>query len=258
MNTILLVPTGEGAGVTSASLGLVSAFAFKGVQAGFLKPFSQDPRNSVDTTTSLQQHLFPTHKAVQPISYDQIIQALASGQLDELLEDAVKLHREVSAQHNVVVVEGLLPTANDPFVNQINLALAQALDAKVVIVSTADTQNARRSAEKLDAQIRNFGGVEGGRLAGVFFMRTKGLASAEIPLAIDPSLRLNDEIARFTTELQKFNARIGTDKLPILGLVPFSDTLSVPRTFDIADIIEATWLNQGEAKQRRILNTNLV
>jgi dethiobiotin synthetase len=42
MKTILLVPTGEGVGLTSACLGLVYALECQGVKAGFLKPFSQE------------------------------------------------------------------------------------------------------------------------------------------------------------------------------------------------------------------------
>ena len=42
MKTILLVPTGEGVGLTSACLGLVYALECQGVKSGFLKPFSQE------------------------------------------------------------------------------------------------------------------------------------------------------------------------------------------------------------------------
>lgn len=73
-------------------------------------------------------------------------------------------------------------------------------------------------------------------------MRTRGLPeeTAQIPLTIDPSLRLNTEIAAFSQELQRYNRNLGTTTLPIIGLVPFSNTLSVPRTLDIASIIEET------------------
>lgn len=39
MNTILLIPTGEGVGLTSACLGMIYALDCKGINAGFLKPF---------------------------------------------------------------------------------------------------------------------------------------------------------------------------------------------------------------------------
>lgn len=260
MNTILLVPTGEAVGVTSASLGLVSAFDFKGIQAGFLKPFSQSRFKHADSSTVLHQHLFGDRKYIQPISREKLVKALATDQLDELLEEAVSLHRELTPKHNVIIVEGLLTSTEDSFANQINLALAQALDAKVVLVSTADINKPRRTAAKLDEQIRNFGGAEGGRLAGVLFMRAKGFNAdqAQVPLAINPTLRLTKEIKDFAVALQEHNPILGTEQFPILGLIPFSDTVSVPRTFDIAEEISGVWLNEGEAHQRRILNTHLV
>ena len=40
-------------------------------------------------------------------------------------------------------------------------------------------------------------------------------------------------------------------------MVPFSDTLSVPRTWDVANELGAKWLSEGDAKNRRVLKTSL-
>lgn len=259
MNTILMIPTGEGVGLTSACLGLIYALDCNGIKAGFLKPFSQELPNQVDRTTSLFSHLFQG-KTVTSISHEKVLQRLALGERDELLEEAVSIHRNVAANYDVIIVEGLLPNAQDHFATELNAALAQALDAKVVLVSTADVQNPRRTAEKIEAHLHHFGGVSSNRTAGVLFMRTRGLPeeTAQIPLTIDPSLRLNTEIAAFSQELQRYNRNLGTTTLPIIGLVPFSNTLSVPRTLDIASIIEGDWIHQGEARHRRILHSSLI
>ncbi|MFB2537995.1 MULTISPECIES: phosphate acetyltransferase [unclassified Acinetobacter] len=256
MNTILLVPTELGAGVTSASLGMVAAFDLKGIKAGFFKPFAQESHSEVDSTTALHQHLFADRQHVQPISYDKVVKYIAKNQMDDLLEEAVKLHREITKHHDVVVVEGLLPVGNDPFVNQLNVALAQALDAKVVLVSKSYLQDPQRTADKVDVQLRTFAN----RVTGLLLMRARGLSDdkAQIPVAIDPNLRLEKEIADFAQQLQKYNPILGTDKLPILGLVPFSNTLSVPRTLDIASVVDGEWINKGQAEQRRILHTSLI
>ena len=47
-------------------------------------------------------------------------------------------------------------------------------------------------------------------------------------------------------------------QFPIIGLVPFSDTLSVPRISDLAKQIQATWINQGKANTRRVLHSSLI
>ncbi|WP_127472473.1 phosphate acetyltransferase [Acinetobacter colistiniresistens] len=259
MNTILLIPTGEGVGLTSACLGMIYALDCKGINAGFLKPCSQIADTKVDRTTTLYRHLFQ-HPSVEPISYERLTQLIALGETDELLEEAVALHRQVAADHDVIIVEGLVPNGQDHFVSEINAALAQALDAQVVLVSTADLADPRKTAEKVDAHLRQFGGAASARTTGVLFMRTKGLpeGTAEIPVTLDPSLRLDQHIETFALELQRYNRYMGTDELPIIGLVPFSNILSVPRSLDIAPIINGTWLHQGEAKQRRILHTCLI
>lgn len=86
-----------------------------------------------------------------------------------------------------------------------------------------------KTAEKVDAHLRQFGGAASARTTGVLFMRTKGLpdGTAEIPVTLDPSLRLDQQIAEFSLELQRYNRFMGTDELPIIGLVPFSNILSV-------------------------------
>ncbi|WP_043972223.1 MULTISPECIES: phosphate acetyltransferase [unclassified Acinetobacter] len=259
MNTILLIPTGEGVGLTSACLGMIYALDCKGINAGFLKPCSQIADTKVDRTTTLYRHLFQ-HPSVEPISYERLTQLIALGETDELLEEAVALHRQIAADHDVIIVEGLVPNGQDHFVSEINAALAQALDAQVVLVSTADLADPRKTAEKVDAHLRQFGGAASARTTGVLFMRTKGLpeGTAEIPVTLDPSLRLDQHIETFALELQRYNRYMGTDELPIIGLVPFSNILSVPRSLDIASIINGTWLHQGEAKQRRILHTSLI
>ncbi|WP_284880574.1 phosphate acetyltransferase [Acinetobacter variabilis] len=259
MKTILLVPTGEGVGLTSACLGLVYALECQGVKAGFVKPFSQEKNQETDRTTALYRHLSQS-ETVEPIAYESLIQRFNLGETDELLEDAVRLHREIAKNHDLIIVEGLVPNSRDTFAPSFNAALAQALDAKVIIVSNADINQPEVAAEKVESQLRYLGGSSSTRMAGVLFMRTKGLPedSAQIPVTIDPGLRLISDTNKFIAAIQKTHAHIGSEKLPVIGLVPFSNTLSVPRISDLAAHISADWVNLGEAKQRRVLHSSLI
>ncbi|MDQ8953677.1 phosphate acetyltransferase [Acinetobacter rudis] len=260
MKTILLVPTGEGVGLTSACLGFIYALECQGIKAGFLKPFSQEYDATVDRTTALYQHLTQSDNVVEPIAYTQLIQQYNQGECDVLLEQAVHMHRQIAKSHDFIIVEGLLPNARDSFASSLNASLAQALDAKVVFVSNADIRQAECSAEKVETQLRHFGGAASERTAGVLFMRTRGLAegTAQIPVTLDPSLRLTKEIADFSQAIQKTHAHIGSSQLPIIGLVPFSDSLSVPRVSDLAQQIRASWINVGKAEKRRVLHSSLI
>ncbi|WP_180171761.1 phosphate acetyltransferase [Acinetobacter sp. YH12023] len=260
MKTILLVPTGEGVGLTSACLGLIYALECQGVKAGFLKPFSQENvADTVDRTTALYRHLF-NNETVEPIHHATIVKQLSHDESDELLEEAVRLHREIAKKHDLIIVEGLVPNSRDNFASELNATLAKALDAKVIIVSTADIQNATKTAEKIDSSLRQFGGAVSERTAGVLFMRTRGLPeeSAQIPVTLDPNLRLISHTNKFVLELQQSNPQIGSTQLPVIGLVPFSNTLSVPRMSDLATHIQSEWINQGDAAHRRVLHSSLV
>ena len=259
MKTILLVPTGEGVGLNSACLGLIYALECQGLKAGFLKPFSQDSSAEIDRSTALFRHL-SNSTTVEPIGYTRLIQLINAGENDELLEQAVHLHRQISKEHDLIIVEGLVPNARDSFAGEMNAALAQALDAHVIIVSNADIGNAEHSAEKVETQLRNFGGASCPRTAGVLFMRTRGLPEecAQIPVTMDPSLRLDKESQKFAEAIQKTHLHIGSAQLPIIAMVPFSNTLSVPRVSDLSAQIQASWINKGEAAQRRVLHNSLI
>lgn len=54
MQTILLVPISRGIGVTSAALGLIRAFDYNGIKAGFMKPFLQDDTLDKQTAWTAQ------------------------------------------------------------------------------------------------------------------------------------------------------------------------------------------------------------
>ncbi len=259
MKTILLVPTGEGVGLTSACLGLIYALECQGVKAGFLKPFSQELNQEPDRTTALYRHISKLD-TVEPIPYSKVTHLLNQGETDELLEEAVSLQRQIAKAHNIIIVEGLVPTARDAFASDLNASLAQALDAKVIFISNADVNNPAQTAEKIETQLRNFGGASASRNAGVLLMRTRGLPaeSAQIPVTLDPNLRLISDTNKFTAAIQQSHAQIGSAQLPVIGMVPFSDTLSVPRVSDLAQQIQATWINEGKAKTRRVLHSSLI
>lgn len=259
MKTILLVPTGEGVGLTSACLGLIYALECQGVKAGFLKPFAQELNEIEDRTTALYRHISQS-ETVEPIRYSKVLQQINLGEQDELLEEAVRLHRQIAKQHDLIIVEGLLPNTQDSFADDLNASLAQALDAKVIVVSNANIQQPSQTADKVKHQLRNFGGASSTRLAGIMLMRTKGLPeeSAQIPVTLNPDLRLKAETAEFITAIRQTHPHIGSEKLPVIGLVPFSKTLSVPRMSDLAAHISAYWINEGEAKQRRVQHSSLI
>lgn len=238
MQTLLLVPTGENVGLTSACLGLIYALDCNGTPASFLKPFCQDCNN--------QNGL---------IDYNHMLNMVSHNKTDELLEEAVHFHREVAQHNQTIIVEGLYISEETYFASDLNIQLAKALDAQIIFIHKANLQNPQQTANRVDIQRHIYKNV---RQAGILFMRAKGLPDSPIPVTFDPSLRMVKEVEHFTQQLQHYHSYIGTEQLPIIGLVPFSNTLSVQRTCDIIDTINASYLNEGEANQRRVLQSNIL
>ena len=263
MQTLLLVPISRGIGVTSAALGLIRAFDYNGIKAGFMKPFLQDDtldkQNSLDSSSALAMHAFGLNPP-KSISRQRLERMLGDDNLDDLLEEVVVNYHTLGDDYDVVICEGLVSTTETSYASQINRAIAHALDAKIIFVSTADTSKPAYLADKLDVHAREFGGIASERTLGCILMRMHDLPNAQSTLEnqmVAPGEAIVNLDEGFMQEVQRLSPHFNTEEFRLIGVVPFSDSLSVPRTWDIAAELDATWLNVGEAKSRRINRISL-
>ncbi len=180
---ILLVPTSQGVGLTSACLGLIQALDTIGLKAGFLKPFMQNELNGpgLDRSTALVSRAL-NQRPPSPISQARLERLLRDDQIDELMENAVELYEQVVQQAHrdgstldLVVVEGVVPTQHTTYATQTNAQLANALNARIILVGSGDLNEPQALAEQLDMHARSFGGVSSSRTLGGILMRMKNL-----------------------------------------------------------------------------------
>ena len=260
MQTILLVPTGRGIGLTSAGLGLIKALDYLGMKAGFMKPFlqddSHDSQHTLDSSSDLTRLAFGLNPP-ESIPRERVEHMMNAGNVDDLMEEVVTNFHKLDSDYDVVVCEGLVPTEEVSYASQVNFALATALDAKVIFVSMADLENPKQLADKLDVHARIFGGLNGERTLGSILMRAKNVPNTFDTQPVAPGeaiLQLDED---FIAAMQSHSPNFATEKFHLIGVVPFSNSLSVPRTWDIAQQLGATWLSEGAAKQRRVLKTSL-
>jgi len=260
MQTILLVPISRGIGVTSAALGLIRALDYNGIKASFMKPFLQDDtldkQNSLDSSSALTMHAFGLTPPPS-INRQRVERMLASGNVDDLMEEVVVNFHSIEGDHDVVICEGLVPTTEASYASQINRAIAHALDAKIIFVSTADIHNPSHLAEKLEVHAREFGGISHERTLGCILMRVQDVPNTFDTQPVAPGEAVVSLDNDFMIEVEKLLPDFNTERFRLIGVVPFSDSLSVPRTWDIAAELDATWLNVGEAKSRRINHISL-
>ncbi|PNK60407.1 phosphate acetyltransferase [Psychrobacter sp. FDAARGOS_221] len=261
MQTILLVPTGRGVGLTSAALGLIKSLETIGVKASFSKPFlqddSHDSRQTLDSSSELAQQVFGFNPP-ESISRDRLERMMNVGNTDDLMEEVVSnIQNAVTDQDSVVICEGMVPTEEANYAAQLNYALAIALDAKVIFVSMADLENPKNLAEKMETYARVFGGLASERTLGCILMRAQNMDSETDTNPVAPGKAYQALDASFIQTIQSHSPKFATDAFHLIGVVPFSNHLSVQRAWDVGEGLSANWLNIGDAKKRRVLKTSL-
>ena len=229
--TILVVATRQGIGLTSAVLGLYHALDRKGIKVGFHKPVIQYDveGQEIDHSRSVLRHSARTTAddslAIRP---ETVQQALDADNLDELMETVIQNFEAAKGDADVVVMEGLLETANVPYANEVNRQIARALNADVILLADARTSSIARLENQLDYAAGNIGKNQ---LLGVIInhINAAGALSAA-------------DIATST---------IG-DKYRLLGTIASKPELGAPRVSDLQQHLGASILLEGESATRRI------
>jgi phosphate acetyltransferase len=255
MQTFLIVPTGVGVGLTSACLGLIRALDLAGMRAGFMKPFMQAELN-VDGDGSDRSSLLVSktigRPVVQAMAQSTVERMLGDGHMDDLLEQLMSMKNDSGLGQDILIVEGLVPTSESSYAPMLNAALAQSLDASVIIVTTADIDHLDGLADRLDLVAQAFGGSHSARVLGYILNRVKGVTEA----ALGQPAELKALQNRITQNLKSLSQ--GNDEeFHLIGVVPFNAGLSAPRTIDVATVLGATIVNQGDAASRRVKRVSL-
>ncbi|MGL6212790.1 phosphate acetyltransferase [Billgrantia desiderata] len=259
---LLMVPTGVGVGLTSACLGLMQALDTIGLKAGFLKPFRQDELNGPgpDRSTALVGSTLGMRPPA-PIPQADMERLLRQDRLDVLMEQVIELFDQAMDGHDgttpdLIVVEGVVPTAHGTYATQLNAQLAHALNARVILVGSGDAAAPEALAEQLDMHASAFGGVGSARTLGCILMRMQNLPGGEEPtLAPGTSSVMLDDT--FLDELRRHSPALATDRFHLIGVVPYNPALIAPRVVDVARALDARFLHEGDAANRRVLSTSL-
>ncbi|WP_444757569.1 phosphate acetyltransferase [Pseudomonas sp. A014] len=237
MQTFFIAPTDFGVGLTSISLGLVRALERGGLKVGFFKPIAQP--HPGDTGPERSSELVArTHgiKPPTPLSLAQVERMLGDGQLDELLEEIIRLYQQACIGNDVVVVEGMVPTRHASYAARVNLHLAKSLDAEVILVSAPENEVLSELSGRVELQAQLFGGPRDPKVLGVILNK----------------VRTDESMADFATRLREHSPLLRGNDFRLLGCIPYQADLNAPRTRDVAELLGAQVLNAGDYEQRRM------
>lgn len=238
MHAFFVTSTNFGVGLTSISLGLIRALENKGLKVGFCKPIAQhhDRDQRPEYSAELVERTLGI-TSPKPLSRNYVEQRLSDDQLDILLEDAINLFQQASIDKDVVVVEGVVPTIQANYATHINSALAQSLNADILLVAAPEeNETLEEFIDSIEIQAHTFGGPRNDKVIGVVLNKIKD----------------TDGIESFKKRLIDLAPQLFKDDFKILGCNPWRDELNAPRLQDIAKQLNAQVINEGELETRRV------
>ncbi|ABS02345.1 phosphate acetyltransferase [Kineococcus radiotolerans] len=236
---LLVVPTGHGAGLTSTCLGLVRALDARGVAVGFHKPLAQPTRATGPDRSVALVRLTTALDPSEPIPASRVVERLSRGDIDDLMEEVVAAAEGVLAAHDVVVVEGLAPSADQVFSGRVNQALATALDADVLLVGSAGVDGTDPGAPERIAEDM---AVTAGTYRTGEALRVIGGVVSRWPVPEDPETAVA-RVARLRGALEHHG-------IPLVGAVPFRADLVWARVRDLVHDLDVEVLTHGDQGRR--------
>ena len=241
---IMLVPAGFGVGLSSIALGLIHACQQQGINVGRFKPISQPTRN----VRAYVEQTINTDDTTSAISLAYVEQQMGEGRNDIVLEQIVENFNALDKSHDVVIIEGLIPTTRQPYAGRINREVAQALSAEIVLVAAQDNDSVEAFEDRIEMSAETFGGIKNSKLIGCIINKINSPDKDEFGLLPhEKEFNQTLDLAPLTN-LSLFKNR----HFNLLGTVPWEMELIAPRVIDIAHYLNADIINAGDMEHRRI------
>lgn len=214
MPNFLLVPIGTKAGLTSVSLGVVRALQQSGRRPVYYKPVSHTPvapggTEAVMAFADKLFHLTPP----RPLPLAWVEEMIGSGRDDDLIETVVADFSRVTAvEHDVAVIEGVVPDSERSFLASKNAEIAAAVNAQIILVASVKDLSAGQVADQINLAAYEY---EDSHTEVVGFVLNKFTGSDGAAFAAEVSARVRG-------------------RLPCMGTVPYAPEKSSRRMLDIA------------------------
>jgi phosphate acetyltransferase len=247
MINIFIAPTGLHSGLNSISIALLHALDTQGIKASFFKPVASYIEGEIERSTQMVKQTYPLNPP-QPMPLKQAQQLISTGQTDRLLEDLVGLHHIATSGTEVTIIEGLVPDRSEPYTAKINAEIAKALNADIILVSSAEERTSSEIQADINLNAAIFGGFKNGHIIGAII--NKYGTPSQSHFILSNSDESDAERLSKAPKIELENCRL-------LGTIPWQRDLISPRTLDIARQLKASIINTGEMDIRRVKTISL-
>ncbi len=233
-HTIQIIPTHTGIGLTASVIGLFYAFHQQGVKVTYYKPVDQIDSYAHHILQGLSEKPLAT-----PIEASRAEKLLSEKKIDVLLEEIIVTYEKLKADNQVVIIDGLLETKQQPYATELNQMIVKAIGADVVLATdTSGVESLSQFEHRLEFTAANFGGTNDSRVLGAIINRVDQ----------NPKLSLDD--------IKK--SAIFTEQFRLLAAVPHNPALHYPRTIDAVRFLNGEVIYQGDADTLRITDYAMI
>jgi phosphate acetyltransferase len=247
MINIFIAPTGLHSGLSSISIALLHALDTQGIKASFFKPVASYNEGEVERSTQMVKQNYPLNPP-QPMPLKQAQQLISTGQQDRLLEDLVGMHHMATRGTEVTIVEGLVPDRSEPYTAKINAEIAKALNADVILISSAENRSNSDIQADINLNAAIFGGFKSGNIIGAIINKFG---------TPEESHFMQSNSDEHDAQRIKNLPKIEIENCRLLGTIPWQRDLISPRTLDIARQLNANTVNEGDLATRRVSTITL-
>ncbi|BGI51082.1 MAG: phosphate acetyltransferase [Arsenophonus endosymbiont of Ceratovacuna japonica] len=249
-NTIMLISTDINVGLTSVTLGVIHLIEKKGINLTFFKPINQlNVGNKDQINKMLYSHT--NINIAESLNINYVKSLLAKNQKNILMEEIFTRYYESKKQSKIILIEGLVPNSNYPFVKSLNYDIAKTLGADIIFVVTLNNNKLEQLKEHIELTYAEYGGKENKNIIGVIINKFNSPVS-KYGYVNNNLLEILNNSNKDT--IIKINNKMLTDNisLPIFGCIPWNFDLITIRCIYIANHLNATIINKGALQTRCI------
>ncbi|WP_045857573.1 phosphate acetyltransferase [Teredinibacter purpureus] len=258
MHSFYIAPTTSGTGLTSVCLGFVRALDQLGVRVAFFKPIAQIYGSDIGPGRST--HLIRETVGLQTgesISLAYAQHKVAQGKLDQLMEEVITNYQASARDADVMVVEGLVPRANEDYIARLNQRLASTLGSDIILVAAKRQYSSSELNERINITASKFGGFDNPRLLGCILNKVGAPPKESQRVKTDDSLDGWEVRERSLDEVKRKLPVFGHANFRCLGIIHWNPSFIAPRTLDIVNHLRGRVLHAGNMDQRRVTSVVL-
>lgn len=243
---IMLISTDVNISLTNITLGLISAIK---QNLTVFKPILQsiDGQGIFDNTIRIIRKQSNVHY-IEPLTMNQMEILISSNQRNILIEKIIDIYYKNTKSVKIVLIEGLILTQHNTFINSLNNEIANSLNAEIIYVSSIYKKSLKEIKRYIEIIQSSCNFKKNKNISGIII---NNLSNTIIKRKFLYLKNLNSK--NYTNFKKNFlNLKFKKKLIPIIGYIPFNIDIIDTRVIDLTRHLLAKIIHSGKIHTRRI------